>query len=104
MHQTCSIAGGATSAPWTEATANARSVYTGLVTPITSHQCLDIGALTGSQLSTRPYSLPTKARTSFIQLCSTKAFLLKIRSFPPPASSCAGALRQIHKLKQGQSA
>ena len=44
--------------------AKAGSVYSGLSTPMISHHWRIIGALTSSQAYTRPYSRPTRARTS----------------------------------------
>jgi hypothetical protein len=60
MLQAWSIVGGATSPPCTDFSAAARSVYTGLRSPMASHQCRIIASLTGSgPVAGGPVTLPT---------------------------------------------
>ncbi len=62
MVQTCSMVGGATIWPCVERRAASGSVYTGLSSPMASHQWRIMAWLTGSRATTgSPYGAPTSA-------------------------------------------
>src|SRR5438132_13717216 len=64
MVQACSMVGGATIPPCTDAAAASGSVYTGLASPTASHQCRIMAWLPASWAVTgAPADWPAKARS-----------------------------------------